>query len=112
MKGDSRILMSLPSPLGKPFFFWNTRHHSDGLAFCNMGVARFPRKWQGRAYMGSGSKGGPSVPLLRTFCIMHQQSDRITSGFQNPLSPTDSILKCILQYESDHFVFPQAEASL
>jgi hypothetical protein len=25
------------------------------LFACNMGVAHFPRKWQGRAYMGSGS---------------------------------------------------------
>jgi hypothetical protein len=54
MKGDPRILMSLPSPLGKPFFF--LEHPSSWLFACNMGVARFPRKWQGRADMGSGSK--------------------------------------------------------
>jgi hypothetical protein len=35
--------MSLPSPLGKPFFIWNTRHHSDGLAFClQHGSGPFP----------------------------------------------------------------------
>jgi hypothetical protein len=57
MKGDLSNMMSLPSPLGKPFFF--LEHPSKwwrvGFFITHMGVARFPRKWQGRAYMGSRS---------------------------------------------------------
>jgi hypothetical protein len=56
MKGDPSNLMSLPSPLGKPFFFGIPVKMMTGWLFdCNMGVAHFSIKWQGWAYMEAGS---------------------------------------------------------